>query len=59
MFYLKLKGKNFVITHPSATLIKNVKLACIKQITSVYSEPGSNSFYNYLILLKTKTNKII
>lgn len=41
------------ITHPFAIFFtKNIKLACVKHATSVYSEPGSNSFY------KLKNNNI-
>lgn len=43
LYYPILNGKILHVTHPFAT--KNfVRLACVKHITSVHSEPGSNSY---------------
>ena len=47
----KLKGINLSTTHPFATKLNSVKLACVKHTTSVHPEPGSNSYcFNYKYL---------
>lgn len=42
--FLLLSKKQF-ITHPFAVKFNFTKLTCVKYITSVHSEPGSDSFF--------------
>jgi hypothetical protein len=46
MFIVKLKDKCFILYSPVRHDIIIIRLACVKYIASVHSEPGSNSQKN-------------
>ena len=45
---------NFFTYYSPVRYVKNIQLACVKQSTSVYSEPGSNPFLLLRTFIKIK-----
>lgn len=56
MLLFQIKNKIFVYTHPYATILKIVQLACIKHTYSVHSEPESNPKNTVLYPYKNKND---
>mmetsp|Transcript_32511 Transcript_32511/g.74819 ORF Transcript_32511/g.74819 Transcript_32511/m.74819 type:complete len:81 (-) Transcript_32511:3-245(-) len=55
---IKRKDVYVLLTRTPQKMHFFVRLACVKHITSVYSEPGSNSFYNNFNILNMLKLKV-